>query len=87
MGAPLESFTIVTTTPNELTAAVHNRMPVILRPQDYGLWLYHPHAQPLPAPELLALLRPYPADRMAACPAHIDVGNVRHNHPGLLNSA
>jgi putative SOS response-associated peptidase YedK len=83
----LESFTIVTTTPNELTATVHDRMPVILRPQDYDLWLSHPHAQPVPTPELLALLRPYPADQMAARPAHIDVGNVRNNHPGLLNSA
>jgi putative SOS response-associated peptidase YedK len=86
----LESFTIITTTPNELTATVHNRMPVILRPQDYDLWLSHPgtpahsHAPPL---QLLALLRPFPADRMAAHRAHADVGNVRNNHPGLLNSA
>jgi len=89
-GAPLESFTIITTTPNELTATVHNRMPVILRPQDYALWLSHPRAtRPKEAPplELLALLCPYPADRMAAREAHIDVGNVRNNHPGLLNSA
>ena len=38
-GGVLESYTIITTTPNELTAAVHDRMPVILRPQDYDLWL------------------------------------------------
>jgi len=36
-GGALESFTIITTTPNELTSSVHNRMPVILRPQDYDL--------------------------------------------------
>jgi putative SOS response-associated peptidase YedK len=90
-GDQLESFTIITTTPNELTATVHNRMPVILRPQDYDRWLSHP---PAPAPserapqlELLALLRPYPAERMVAHQAHTDVGNVRNNHPGLLNSA
>jgi putative SOS response-associated peptidase YedK len=90
-GGILESFTIITTTPNQLTAAVHDRMPVILRPRDYDLWLSHPPsertAQPAPPLELLALLRPYPADRMAAREAHTDVGNVRNNHPGLLNSA
>ena len=85
-GAPLESFAIITTTPNELTAAVHDRMPVILRPQDYELWLSHPPAKNAPPLELLALLRPYPADLMAAREAHIDVGNVRNNHPGLLNA-
>lgn len=85
-GGVLESFSIVTTTPNELAATVHDRMPVILRPQDYDLWLAR---EPGAAPslELLALLRPYPADQMAAREAHKDVGNVRNNHPGLINSA
>jgi putative SOS response-associated peptidase YedK len=90
-GGGLESYTIITTTPNELTSAVHNRMPVILRPQDYDLWLSHPpvekDAPPVPQLELQALLRPYPAERMRAQEAHMDVGNVRNNHPGLLNSA
>ena len=90
-GDVLESYTIITTTPNELTATVHDRMPVILRPPDYDLWLARPPrgARPEPDPqlELLALLRPYPAERMAAHEAHLDVGNVRNNHPGLLNSA
>jgi putative SOS response-associated peptidase YedK len=35
----LQSFTIITTTPNELTATVHNRMPVILHPDNYEEWL------------------------------------------------
>jgi putative SOS response-associated peptidase YedK len=87
----LESFAIITTTPNELTATVHTRMPVILRQQDYDLWLAHvpvdKGAPPAPLLELEALLRPYPAELMAAAEAHTDVGNVRNNHPGLLNSA
>jgi putative SOS response-associated peptidase YedK len=90
-GGALESYTIITTTPNELTATVHDRMPVILHPQDYDLWLSHPPvdkgAPPAPQLELQALLRPYPAEQMAASEAHPDVGNVRNNHPGLLNSA
>ncbi len=87
-GGQLESYTIITTVPNVLTAMVHDRMPVILRPQDYDFWLARPDAnEPAPPLELLALLRPYPAERMAAQEAHVDVGNVRNNHPGLLNSA
>jgi putative SOS response-associated peptidase YedK len=72
-------------------APVHNRMPVMLQPQDYDLWLSHVPAEmntpPVPQLELIALLRPYPADRMEAREAHMDVGNVRNNHPGLMNSA
>ena len=33
----LQSFSIITTDPNELTATVHDRMPVILKPSDYDL--------------------------------------------------
>ena len=38
-GEPLESFTIITTTPNGLVGEVHNRMPVILSPEDGAAWL------------------------------------------------
>jgi putative SOS response-associated peptidase YedK len=69
-GGMLESFTIITTTPNELSGRVHNRMPVILRPQDYDLWLSHPPREKgvaqAPPLELLALMRPYPAELMQA---------------------
>ena len=34
-----ESFTIITTKPNELVRTIHNRMPVILRPEDEDQWL------------------------------------------------
>jgi len=35
----VRSFTIITTTPNELCAEVHNRMPVILPPETWSEWL------------------------------------------------
>jgi len=38
-GEPLETFTILTTDPNELMEPVHNRMPVILAADDYDRWL------------------------------------------------
>jgi putative SOS response-associated peptidase YedK len=36
---PIETCTIITTKPNSLVADVHDRMPVILRPEDYDRWL------------------------------------------------
>jgi putative SOS response-associated peptidase YedK len=36
---PIETCTILTTKPNSLVADVHDRMPVMLRPEDYDLWL------------------------------------------------
>jgi putative SOS response-associated peptidase YedK len=38
-GAVIESCSILTTTPNSLLADIHDRMPVILRPENYDLWL------------------------------------------------
>jgi putative SOS response-associated peptidase YedK len=35
----LETCTILTTRPNSLVADVHDRMPAILDPDDYGRWL------------------------------------------------
>jgi putative SOS response-associated peptidase YedK len=39
VGERIRSFTIVTTTPNELCAELHNRMPVVLQPDVWPLWL------------------------------------------------
>ena len=38
-GKWVESFTIITTEPNKLVRPIHNRMPVILRPEDEEQWL------------------------------------------------
>ena len=38
-GKPLETCSILTTTPNAVTSSVHDRMPVILNPDSYDLWL------------------------------------------------
>jgi putative SOS response-associated peptidase YedK len=46
-GSTIFSCTIITTQPNELMQVIHNRMPVILPPQAYSLWL-DPAEPPLP---------------------------------------
>lgn len=49
------SFSIITTDTNGLTAKFHERMPVILKPEDEAVWLAEPRAD---------LLKPYPLERM-----------------------
>lgn len=61
-GQWLKTYTIITTGPNDLMAPIHNRMPVILTREDEHAWLQSPSD----APGLLDLLRPYPAELMAA---------------------
>jgi putative SOS response-associated peptidase YedK len=69
----LETFTIVTTTPNELVAPIHNRMPVILAPEDYARWLDPEQEGPT---ELLA---PYPVDLLTAYPVSTWVNSPTHD--------
>ena len=81
-GQWLQSFTIVTTEANELMATVHDRMPVILRPADYGRWLSREVDDRPP----VDLLRPYDADVMTQVLAHPQVGDVRNQGAEMLNS-
>jgi len=71
-GRPVETFTVVTTEPNELVADLHHRMAVILDPGEEGTWL---RGDP---DEAAALLDPYPADELTAYPV-----SMRVNSPGV----
>jgi putative SOS response-associated peptidase YedK len=75
------SFAIVTTTPNAPCGEIHNRMPVILKPETWPVWLGEESAD---APQLKALLVPYPVEEMIAWPVGARVGNVKNNDPGLI---
>ncbi len=55
-GEELQSCTIVTTDANRLMEPVHHRMPVILKPADYDLWLDPDTREPK---RLAPLLAPY----------------------------
>lgn len=57
------SFTMVTTSPNELAAKIHDRMPLVLRDDYAEAWL---GCAPLSAERLAELCRPFPADQMQA---------------------
>ena len=82
-GPPLDTFTILTSDPNELMQPIHNRMPVILESRDHERWL--DPADPARPP--IDLLRPYPAEKMQAWQVGERVGNVRNNDPELLERA
>ena len=57
-GERIRSFTtITTTTPNELCAELHNRMPVVLKPETWPVW---PGEQPADVPTAQGAARPLP---------------------------
>ena len=73
-GAPLETATIITTDANELVRPVHVRMPVILQPADWPVWL---GAKTAPE-DLKALLKPLPADLMERYRVSRRMSNARN---------
>ena len=58
VGETIRSATIITCPPNELVAELHDRMPVILPPEAWPMWLGEETAD---TDRLKALLNPYPA--------------------------
>ena len=80
-GAVVESCTILTTTPNELVSAVHDRMPVLLPPTAYDTWL---DPQQNDVATLQALLAPYPAEEMMAYPVTTLVNSPRNDGAELV---
>ena len=80
-GSQIRSCTVITTEPNELMATLHNRMPVILPPAAYAEWL----DTAIRTPESMGtLLRPYPADEMAAYPVSTLVNSPANDRPELV---
>ncbi len=74
-GSLIESCTLLTTEPNAMMAGIHNRMPVILDPADYEMWLDAGHVKPDAAQHLL---RPCPDDWLTAYPVSTVVNNARN---------
>jgi putative SOS response-associated peptidase YedK len=74
----VKSFSILTTTPNAETSAVHDRMPVILDPESYDLWL-DPGMQNVAA--ISELLKPFDPSLMRCYPVSSRVNNVANDDP------
>lgn len=82
-GNELKTFTIITTEPNELMASIHNRMPVILRPEDEDLWLDPAVTDPQ---QVLDLLKPYSVKEMEAYPVSKQVNSPENDLPELVKA-
>lgn len=77
----VQTFAIVTTKANALLAPLHDRMPAILAPEQWPLWLAE---KPVSPGQLQALLKPFPAEPMTCWPVGPAVNNVAHDEPGLV---
>jgi putative SOS response-associated peptidase YedK len=73
-GGALETCAIITTEPNAVMAPIHERMPVIVAPADYGRWLAGADG----------LLRPCPPEAIAAHPVSRAVNRAANDGPDLL---
>jgi putative SOS response-associated peptidase YedK len=80
-GETIHSCTIITTTPNALMEAIHNRMPVILPRETEAVWLDRTVEKPQ---RLLPLLAPYDPDLMAAYAVSPLVNSPKNDAPACL---
>ncbi len=81
-GSELPTCAIVTTTPNTLMASLHDRMPVVLQPEDYTRWTDMRSGN-----DPRDLLRPAADGTLYATAVSSRVGNVRHDDPACLAPA
>jgi putative SOS response-associated peptidase YedK len=72
----IKTCSILTTTPNAVTAAVHDRMPVILDPDGYDLWLDPGMTNVAAASEML---KPYAAGLMRCYPISTRINHVAND--------
>lgn len=79
----MHTFTILTTEPNPLMAEIHNRMPVIIRPEDYGRWL---DPVLIDVSELQPMIGPFPERLMEAYPVSKKVNNPANDTPECLDN-
>jgi putative SOS response-associated peptidase YedK len=80
-GEPLDTCTIITTSPNELIEDLHDRMPVILPADRYTEWL---EPSPLNPDRLQELLVPHPAEGMEAYPVSTFVNKPANDGPECI---
>jgi putative SOS response-associated peptidase YedK len=80
---PWSTFAILTTAANPLVAQIHNRMPVILHPEDEATWL-NPETSPAQAQDCL---KPFAAHLLRISAVSPKVNSPAYNTPDLLQHA
>lgn len=80
-GEMIDTCTILTTEANDVLRPVHDRMPVILYPEDYDLWLDDDVRK---SDLRYELLRPFPGSEMIAYPVSTLINNTRSQGAELV---
>ena len=78
---PIESFTIIVTDANDTVRAVHDRMPVILAPEHFDMWLDSDRHGPA---DVIALLKPFSAEPMSLEPVSRALNSPKNEGPEVL---
>jgi len=78
----LETFTILTTSANDLVKPLHDRMPVILHPADYQLWLNKSMHDP---EQLHYMYQPFPSDQLTMYRVPDLVNSPKHDTPACIS--
>jgi len=87
-GQLIDSYTIITTSANEMVSKVHDRMPVILGPAEARQWIGTDPSKANPsADQLRALLDPYPADLMLSQLVSRAVNSPKRDGPECIQRA
>jgi putative SOS response-associated peptidase YedK len=74
----VETCSIITTSANALLSGIHDRMPVIMKPENYDLWLDPGFKK---VDELRDLLKPFPAEAMRHYRVSTRVNSVKNDDP------
>jgi len=77
-GEKLQTFATITTEANAVLAPIQDRMPVVVEPADWPVWLGEAEGDPI------ALLRAAPVDALRVWQISEAVGNVRNDGPDLI---
>jgi putative SOS response-associated peptidase YedK len=77
----IRSVSLITTAPNAVMEPIHDRMPVIIAPEDYATWLDPANESPM------ELVRPYPAEHMKTHPVSSRVSQPEYDDAGLIVQA
>ncbi|MGE7184961.1 SOS response-associated peptidase [Peribacillus sp. NPDC006672] len=80
-GINIYSCSVITTVPNELVASIHDRMPVILKPEDEKNWLNPSINDPA---YLQQYLKSFDSEQMEAFEVSTDVNSTKNNSPNLI---
>jgi len=77
------STCLITNTANDVVKPVHDRMPVMLAPADFTRWL----DRETELPDVLSLLRPYPAEAMEAVREGFELPSKSRRKPQFSSKA